>query len=207
MTWLGINTQIFCVGNYRRKIAGLQLPHTFFDQSNTEALKKRHEAASLALKDMIHFFDKQDGTVGILDATNTSKKARAWINQELTSRDIQVLFIESICDDENIIMSNINDVKLSSPDYVNTDKHTAKEDFIKRLGHYEATYETITEEDLTYIKLINVGTQYIINMIRGYLESRIVYYLMNLHTRSKRIWFSRVKYISIYIWGGFFFFF
>lgn len=193
MTWLGINTQTFSVGNYRRKIAGLSLPHTFFDQQNTEAVKKRHEAACLALKDMIHFFDKEDGTVGILDATNSSKKARAWINQELTSRNIQVLFIESICDNEEIIMSNIKDVKLSSPDYVNTDKDQAKEDFMKRLSHYEETYETITEEDLTYIKLINVGTRYIINMIRGYLESRIIYYLMNLHTRPKRIWFSRVS--------------
>lgn len=200
MTWLGIHTQIFSVGNYRRKIAGLQLPHTFFDQRNTEAVKKRHEAACLALQDMIHFFDKEDGTVGILDATNSTKKARAWINKELTSRNIQVIFIESICDDQDIIMSNIKDVKLSSPDYIDTDKDKAKEDFMNRLSHYEETYETITENDLTYIKLINVGTQYIINMIRGYLESRIVYYLMNLHTRPKRIWFSRVSNTSLYMY-------
>ncbi|KAG1076540.1 hypothetical protein G6F42_025463 [Rhizopus arrhizus] len=191
LTWLGIKTQIFSVGNYRRKIAGLNLPHTFFDVHNEEAVKKRHEAAAMALNDMIQWFNKEDGTVGILDATNSTKKARAWINKELTSRNIQVLFIESICDDENVILHNIKDVKLSSPDYCNRDSEAATEDFMKRISHYEACYETITEQDLTYIKLINVGSQYIINMIRGYLESRIVYYLMNLHTRPKRIWFSR----------------
>lgn len=196
LTWLGIKTQIFSVGNYRRKIAGLNLPHTFFDVHNEEAVKKRHEAAAMALNDMIQWFNKEDGTVGILDATNSTKKARAWINQELTSRNIQVLFIESICDDENVILHNIKDVKLSSPDYCNRDSEAATEDFMKRISHYEAYYETITEQDLTYIKLINVGSQYIINMIRGYLESRIVYYLMNLHTRPKRIWFSRVSGIS-----------
>lgn len=193
LTWLGINTEIFSVGNYRRQIAGLHLPHTFFDYHNTEAVKKRHEAICLALQDMIQWFNKEDNTVGILDATNSSKKAREWINQELTSRNIQVLFIESICDDEEIIMSNIKDVKLSSPDYINMDTEKATEDFKQRIQHYEETYETITEQNLTYIKLINVGSQYIINMIRGYLESRIVYYLMNLHTRPKRIWFSRVS--------------
>jgi 6-phosphofructo-2-kinase/fructose-2,6-biphosphatase 2 len=198
LTWLGIKTQIFSVGNYRRKLAGLNLPHTFFDVHNEEAVKKRHEAAAMALNDMIQWFSKEDGTVGILDATNSTKKARAWINQELTSRNIQVLFIESICDDENIILHNIKDVKLSSPDYCNRDSEAATEDFMKRIGHYEACYETITEQDLTYIKLINVGSQYIINMIRGYLESRIVYYLMNLHTRPKRIWFSRVSLKYVY---------
>jgi 6-phosphofructo-2-kinase/fructose-2,6-biphosphatase 2 len=197
LAWLGIKTQIFSVGNYRRKLAGLNLPHTFFDIHNTEALKKRHEAAAMALNDLIQWFDKEEGTVGILDATNSTKKARAWINHELSSRNIQVLFIESICDDENIILSNIKDVKLSSPDYRNRDPDEATDDFMKRISHYEGAYETITEQDLTYIKLVNVGSQYIINMIRGYLESRIVYYLMNLHTRPKRIWFSRVKYTLV----------
>lgn len=195
LTWLGIKTQIFSVGNYRRKLAGLNLPHTFFDVNNAEGIKKRHEAASCALSDMINWFEKEDGTVAIFDATNSSKKARAWINNALTARNIQVLFIESVCEDEDIILSNIKDVKLSSPDYCNRDPNAATEDFMKRIKHYEETYETVTEQELTYIKLINVGSQYIINMIRGYLESRIVYYLMNLHTRPKRIWFSRVSII------------
>lgn len=200
LTWLGIKTQIFSVGNYRRKLAGLNLPHTFFDVNNAEGVKKRHEAASCALNDMINWFEKEDGTVAIFDATNSSKKARAWINSALTARNIQVLFIESVCEDKDIILSNIKDVKLSSPDYCNRDPGAATEDFMKRIKHYEETYETVTEQDLTYIKLINVGSQYIINMIRGYLESRIVYYLMNLHTRPKRIWFSRVSiFISIII--------
>lgn len=193
LTWLGIKTQIFSVGNYRRKLAGLNLPHTFFDVNNAEGVKKRHEAALCALNDMINWFEKEDGTVAIFDATNSSKKARAWINSALTAHNIQVLFIESVCEDKDIILSNIKDVKLSSPDYCNRDPNAATEDFMKRIKHYEEIYETVTEQDLTYIKLINVGSQYIINMIRGYLESRIVYYLMNLHTRPKRIWFSRVS--------------
>jgi 6-phosphofructo-2-kinase/fructose-2,6-biphosphatase 2 len=192
LRWLGIKTQIFSVGNYRRKLAGLNLPHSFFDTQNAEALHIRHEAASHALADMIKWFTVENGTVAIFDATNSTTKSRAWIYNELTKNDIETLFIESICDDEDMILSNINDVTESSPDYDPT-VDVGPPEVLKRIRHYESAYETISEENYTYIKLINAGSQYIINMIRGYLESRIVYYLMNLHTRPKTIWFSRVS--------------
>jgi 6-phosphofructo-2-kinase/fructose-2,6-biphosphatase 2 len=62
---------------------------------------------------------------------------------------------------------------------------------MKRIRNYEKVYETITEKDLTYVKLVNVGQQVIINCIRDYLQSRIVYYLMNLHIAPRSIWLSR----------------
>ena len=105
----------------------------------------------------------------------------------------QVLFIESICQDEELILANIKDVKLSSPDYVAMDPDEAAIDFRARIDHYKEQYETITEQELTYIKLINVGSQNVINQIQGYLESRIVYYLMNLHIAPRKIYFSRVS--------------
>ncbi|KAG1453395.1 hypothetical protein G6F55_008163 [Rhizopus delemar] len=191
LNWLGIKTEIFSVGNYRRKIAGLHPPPTFFDINNPDGLKKRHEAAKIALKDMKKWYIEQEGVAAIFDATNSTKADRAWINEELTKLDVQVLFIESICNVPSIIMSNIKDVKLSSPDYENLDPVDATQDYMNRISCYEAFYETMTEKDLSYMKLINMGSQYVINVIRGYLESRIVYYLMNLHTRPKRIWFSR----------------
>jgi 6-phosphofructo-2-kinase/fructose-2,6-biphosphatase 2 len=56
-------------------------------------------------------------------------------------------------------------------------------------------YQTIDEDedDLTYVKLINVGKQVIINQIQDYLQSRVVYYLMNLHIKPRSIWLSRVS--------------
>ncbi|KAI8974351.1 fructose-2,6-bisphosphatase [Pilobolus umbonatus] len=191
LAWLGIKTQVFSVGNYRRQLAGDKLPASFFDRKNKEALKIRHEAAANALTDMLSWFDKEEGRVGLLDATHSTKMSRQWVYEELESRHIQVLFIESICDDEHIIRSNIKDVKLSSPDYSHFSPEVATTEFLQRIKHYEAAYEPISEQHYSYIKLINVGSQYIINMIRGYLESRIIYYLMNLHTRPKRIWFTR----------------
>ncbi|KAI8377609.1 6-phosphofructo-2-kinase-domain-containing protein [Radiomyces spectabilis] len=191
LTWLGIKTKVFNVGNYRRQLHGAHLPHTFFDPHNAVGEQQRREAAAAALEDMIRWFDEEQGIVAIYDATNSTQKRRRWLKERLAKEDIQVLFIESICQDEALILANIKEVKLSSPDYANTDPDEAAQDFRARIEHYKERYETITEQELTYIKLINVGSQNIINMIQGYLESRIVYYLMNLHIAPRKIYFSR----------------
>lgn len=175
-------------------MAGANQPHSFFDERNPDGLARRREAAEQALKDMLAWFEEEGGTVAIYDATNGTRERRAWLHRELTARHIEVLFVESICENEEIIYKNIRDVKLSSPDYKDMDPDLATRDFMERIKHYEEAYETITEDEYTYIKLIDVGKQYIINKVRGYLESRIVYYLMNLHIRPRRIWFSRVGF-------------
>src|SRR6185295_10758996 len=146
---------------------------TFFDPNNLQGDSKRRECAAEALKDMIRWFEEENGTVAIFDATNSTRDRRAFILENCKQHNIQVMFIESICQDENLILQNIMDVKLSSPDYKDMDPEKAAEDFRARISHYEERYETITENDLTYIKLINVGSQVVLNMIQGYLQSRI----------------------------------
>ncbi|CEI92106.1 Putative 6-phosphofructo-2-kinase/fructose-2, 6-biphosphatase [Rhizopus microsporus] len=191
LQWLGIHTKVFNVGNYRRKLFGAKQDHLFFDPSNASGLYQRKESANAAIADMIRWFNQEDGIVAIYDATNSTKQRRRHILEVLSKENIQVLFIESFCEDEAIIMDNIKQVKLSSPDYANMNPEEAASDFISRINHYKLQYETIQEQDLTYIKMINAGSQVIINMIRGYLESRIVYYLMNLHTQPRKIYMSR----------------
>jgi 6-phosphofructo-2-kinase / fructose-2,6-biphosphatase 2 len=68
----------------------------------------------------------------------------------------------------------------------------AASDFRNRIGYYEKYYETIDETDLTFVKIVNIGSQVIINRIQDFLQSRIVYYLMNLHIRPRSIYLSRV---------------
>ncbi|KAF0377367.1 bifunctional 6-phosphofructo-2-kinase/fructose-2,6-bisphosphate 2-phosphatase [Gigaspora margarita] len=195
LQWLSVSTKVFNVGNYRRKLHGAHQMHSFFDPHNTEGESARKEAALEALKDMIKWFLEEDGTVAIFDATNSTRERRCMIIDYCKKYDVQVMFIESICQDESLILQNIMDVKLSSPDYKDMDPEKAAEDFRARISHYEEAYETLNEmkneSDYTYAKLINVGSQVMINMIQGYLQSRIVYYLMNLHILPRNIFFSR----------------
>jgi len=149
---------------------------------------------------MLKWF-KSGGLVGILDATNSTKERRKWVIDRVESEGVDVLFVESKCDDEELIMANIRDVKTTSPDYQGQDPDKAALDFRERIRNYEKVYKSIDadgdEDDLTYLKMMNVGKQVIINRIRDYLQSRIVYYLMNLHIRPRSVWLSRVSLPSI----------
>ncbi|KAI9309352.1 6-phosphofructo-2-kinase-domain-containing protein [Cunninghamella echinulata] len=191
LTWLGIKTKVFNVGNFRRELCGAKQSNTFFDPKNESGQKQRKEAANMALMAMLEWYEKEDGIVGIYDATNSTLERRKWLNDTLSEKGIQAFFIESICEDESVVAANILEVKLNSPDYNGMPADEAVADFQARIAQYESQYQTIVEKDYSFIKLINVGSQVIVNLVKGYLESRIVYYLMNLHIRNRKIYMSR----------------
>ena len=195
LAWLSIPAKTFNVGSYRRADSP-QPTADFFDTSNPEGERLRHAAAQAAMADMLQWFERKEGYIAILDATNSTKTRRRWVADTCRENNIQTLYVESKCDDEEIIMSNIMDVKTTSPDYQGQDPEVAAADFRNRIRNYEKVYETIDdggdEKDLTFIKLVDVGKQVIINQIKDYLQSRVVYYLMNLHIKPRSIWLSRV---------------
>jgi 6-phosphofructo-2-kinase/fructose-2,6-biphosphatase 2 len=193
LRWLSIDAQVFNVGNYRRQDSP-QPDANFFDTSNAEGERMRKAAAEAAVADMLRWF-KGGGTIAILDATNSTKARRRWIKERCDAEGVETLFVESKCDDEDLIYSNILEVKTTSPDYKGQDPETAAKDFRARIKNYEKVYQTIDEEesDLTYLKIMDVGKRVIINRIQDYLQSRVVYYLMNLHIKPRSIWLSRVS--------------
>ena len=144
---------------------------------------------------MVRYFNEDEGLIAILDATNSTKSRRRWIQERCDAEGIETLFVESLCNDQALIMGNIVDVKTTSPDYEGQDPEEAAKDFLNRIAKYEAVYETIDEEesDLTYVKLTNVAANVVINRLKDYLQSRVVYYLMNLHIKPRSIYLSRVS--------------
>jgi 6-phosphofructo-2-kinase/fructose-2,6-biphosphatase 2 len=50
--------------------------------------------------------------------------------------NVPVIHLESICDDENIIMRNIITNKLGNPDYVKVQREEAIRDFFERIAQY-----------------------------------------------------------------------
>lgn len=108
-------------------------------------------------------------------------------------KGIHLIFLESLCDDPAVIAANVA-LKVSSgdPDYKDVSPEEAKRDFLRRIEAYEKVYETITEPHLSYLKIVNVGSQVTVSRIHGYLQSRIAFYLMNLHLKPRSIYLSRV---------------
>lgn len=196
LAWVGIPARVFNVGKYRRQDTP-QPTATFFDPCNVDGERMRRAAADAAISDMLEWFNSGKGVVAILDATNSTKERRAWIYKQCHQADIETLFVESICDDEDLIMTNILEVKTTSPDYEGQDPELAALDFRNRIRNYEKAYETIddNEKHYTYVKLINVGSTVIINQIKDYLSSRLVYYIQNLHIKPRSIWLSRVSFL------------
>ena len=190
--WLSIRARVFNVGQYRRTSTPNPSAE-FFDTANPEGERLRRAAAEAAVADMCKWFAEGRGLIAILDATNSTKDRRQWIRERCAAEGIETLFVESKCDDEDLIMGNILEVKTTSPDYVGQDPEAAAADFRRRIVNYEKVYETIDEDeaDMTYVKLIDVGKHVIINRIQDYLQSRVVYYLMNLHIKPRSIWLSR----------------
>lgn len=182
------------------KQSGQREDHTaaFFDPHNPAAFQLRTQMAEECLEQLISWL-KKGGNVGIHDATNSSKQRRQAIAARIAREpDLKLIFLESLCTDPAIIAANVA-VKVSSgdPDYANVSPEAAKEDFLKRIRHYEDTYETVdgdgTESHLSYCKIFDVGRSVAVNQIHGYLESRIAFYLMNLHITPRNIFFSRVS--------------
>ncbi|KAK9729093.1 hypothetical protein K7432_000536 [Basidiobolus ranarum] len=190
LRWLGVQTQVFHVGNYRRKMVSKSLGHDFFNPGNAETAELRNHVANAALEDMISWL-RSVGQVGIYDASNITEHRRRQVLEKLEANNIHVIFIESICDDPKIIEENVRNVKISSPDYTNWDPDQAVKDFVRRINNHVPYYETITDRSLSFVKLLNAGDQIILNNIQGYLQTRLVFFLMNLHINDRTIYFAR----------------
>jgi 6-phosphofructo-2-kinase / fructose-2,6-biphosphatase 2 len=107
----------------------------------------------------------------------------------------RLFFIESVCDDPHIIDSNITEVKVNSPDYKGRmTEEQAKQDFLKRIEKYCAQYAPLCEEkdaDLSFIKVINAGRSFFVHNVNGHVQSRVVYFLMNIHLLPRSIYLTR----------------
>ena len=194
LNWMGVHCEVFNVGNYRRKQVTGASDHTFFDQKNEKNNNLRTQLAMDVLEELIAWLNHGGGHVGIHDATNTTRARRAQILERLSKEpNMTVLFVESICSNDDILQQNIQ-LKLQSPDYRNSAPDQALEDFKARLASYEEVYEGLNEKidrKVPYVQLIDIGERVIANAIHGYLPSQIVFYLMNYHTCPRKIWLTR----------------
>ncbi|KAA0169694.1 hypothetical protein FNF27_06875 [Cafeteria roenbergensis] len=275
LNWMGMRTEIYNVGNYRRKLLGAGQEHGFFDPANAAAMAQRQAMAEAALDDMVlGLRTKLD--VAIFDATNTTRERRAWLRRRLdeefsdppepgcegadggaeeasgggaaagAERDwvdvtaaaaaaeapasgggagggaggqaavrpraragsnasatsdtpcadpesrCQLVFIESICTDEEMIRANVRETKLKSPDYKDMTEQEAVKDFLRRIGHYVAVYQSVEDdEDCAYVKLIDVGRKLVAHRMAGFLKARLLFFLSNLRIAPKPIWVTR----------------
>lgn len=189
--------KVFNVGNTRRRYAkehniGDQ-DSNFFDPKNIEANSLRDKWALDTLDELLDYLLEGVGSVAIFDATNTTRARRKLLVDKIQSRNDQlnILFLESICTDESVVEANIR-LKLFGPDYKGKDPEDSLLDFKQRLKNYLEAYETIEDdEDVQYLKMIDIGKKFVSYNIEGFLASQTVYYLLNFNLSYRQIWITR----------------
>jgi broad specificity phosphatase PhoE len=185
----------------------------FFDDSNQQAAKLRQRVAHLALMDALewlenangavdsrdstHSLRRQNQSVAIFDATNSTKQRRAWILQTCKERDEEsgkstgVVFVESICNDKELLVENMHHKISSCPDFDGVDRKEAMADLQQRVEKYESRYEPIDDDALSYIQIFNLSSKILVNHVYGRLAKVIVPAFMGWHTGSRPIYLCR----------------
>ncbi|XP_072238360.1 6-phosphofructo-2-kinase/fructose-2,6-bisphosphatase 4b isoform X2 [Leuresthes tenuis] len=194
LNWIGVPTKEFNVGDYRRECLKIYKSFEFFRPDNEEGVKIRRQCATSALNDVRQYLCVEGGHVAVFDATNTTRERRGTIMKFAEQNGFRVFFVESVCEDPDVIAQNIVQVKLENPDYVHCDSDDAIEDFMNRIKCYESSYQPLDEaldRDVSYIKIMDVGRRYMVNRVVDHIQSRIVYYLMNIHITPRSIYLCR----------------
>ncbi|RWS15472.1 6-phosphofructo-2-kinase/fructose-2:6-bisphosphatase-like protein [Dinothrombium tinctorium] len=195
LNWIGINTRVFNVGEYRRQATEAYKSHDFFKPDNKEAMAIRSKCAQAALEDMCRWLIEDSGEVAVYDATNTTYSRRQMIYDTVVEKyGFKLFFVESMCDDPTIIEANLKEVKIHSPDYRDMNKEQALKDFMQRIEHYKQAYQAldeIREKDYSFMKIFNAGEKVLVHRHEGHIQSRVVYYLMNIHIIPRSIYLTR----------------
>ena len=176
---------------------GMDQSAAFFDPSNHKGAAIREQCALETLDELLHYILEDGGSVGILDATNSTLSRRKLLMDRIRLKagpEINVLFVESVCKDEALLEANMR-LKLSGPDYKDKDPVASLEDFKKRVALYERKYVPLGDYEeqynMPYVKIIDVGRKIISHQIRGFLSSQTVYYLLNFNLAPRQIWITR----------------
>ena len=194
LRWMGVKCNVYNLANVRRSMLGplAELPEDYFSytKDNAEMVKLRDQAREMHENAIAKFFE-QGGQVAVYDANNSNKECRNMIRDRFSALGVQIMFIECVCDDEEMIERNIRSMHSFNPDYEGWSLRDIKASFRKRIEQHEKVYEPITNNALPHVQLLNFGQRIVVNNVQGYLQNRIVFFLMNIHNQERTIYFAR----------------
>ncbi|NXE50333.1 F262 bisphosphatase, partial [Casuarius casuarius] len=197
LNWIGVPTKVFNLGVYRREAVKSYKSYDFFRHDNKEAMEIRKRCALVALEDVKAYLMEECGQIAVRHFWIKPMVVSHLISSKLSRGfgTLTVFFVESVCDDPEVIAANILEVKVSSPDYPERNRENVMDDFLKRIECYKVTYQPLDpdeyDRDLSFIKVINVGQRFLVNRVQDYIQSKIVYYLMNIHVQPRTIYLCR----------------
>ena len=212
LNWKGLKTKIFNLGDYRRNIYPESTRSDWFDPQKGEELNIRDQLACKACIDLLSWIENDGGIVGIIDATNCTPERRKLVFNGLTRpnslikpngltrptmtsvRQDRILFVEMVCEIEEIVVNNVLEAKLTNGDYLGSTPEHVLEDFFQRIDHYRKRYIMMSDKDepnYKFIQIHNLGEKLVAIKLNGQLDKKLAYFLMNLHPRNIEVFITR----------------
>ncbi|XP_039260693.1 6-phosphofructo-2-kinase/fructose-2,6-bisphosphatase 4-like [Styela clava] len=193
LNWIGLQTKVFNLGEYRRRSIAVFKSHDFFHPGNEDAQKQRRECVYKAFKD-VKIWIENGGDIAVFDATNSTRERRSLIINFCKNEGFKLFFIEIICDSAEMVERNITEVKINGPDYKGVDPDKARKDFTTRIENYKKAYQKLDlvhDKHLSFIQVFDVGQRFIVNKVLDHTQGRIIYYIMNTHLTPRSIYICR----------------
>eukprot|EP00301_Raphidiophrys_heterophryoidea_P006061 c1247_g1_i1.p1 GENE.c1247_g1_i1~~c1247_g1_i1.p1 ORF type:complete len:586 (-),score=116.39 c1247_g1_i1:183-1940(-) len=199
----GVDVRFFNVSAYRRAYVARTRQSqkmwdaSLFDPNNDEAKQIIQTVNETALNDLMLFLGMHRGRIAVFDAPNVTRERRAWVRAFLAKINARIIFIEFVSTQAHIAPEHVTVDEYVQcgvvPSEVTTDKLT--DAYLKRLDHYERVYQPLDytfDESLPFIKLIERGKRVVVNNIEGYMQGKIVQFLMNCaHQTPKPLYLTR----------------
>jgi len=193
LKWGGNTTKTFNVGKYRRDAVVPERSgrSEFFDNQNADSVAAREKLAMAALADALKFLD-DGGKFAIFDATNSTVARRRSIAEQVKSHGLySLIWVEAVCDDEEVVKFNMLTKVKYSPDFKDMSDEQAMADLSARIQKYDEIYETIQDSEGAFIKLFNLSSKVMANHCYGRVAKSILPFLMAIHIGCRPIWLAR----------------
>ncbi|CAL8583100.1 hypothetical protein XPA_008736 [Xanthoria parietina] len=94
LRWLGVKTQVFHLGDYRRESVGpgQSIPDDyFFVNASATSVLLRQKILKKCRDDIYHFLNHENGQIAIYDAVNPLAAGRRSLAKEFAKHDVEVL--------------------------------------------------------------------------------------------------------------------
>jgi len=160
----------------------------------TQSAENHHNIMESLFRQSLDYL-RSGGDVSIFIpwATTNSKRELILSKTRLCGLNIEVLFLENICDDMMILKQNLSNKISYTPYLKQMPTNNAATYLQDRIMKYYKAYETITDDNLSYIKIINLKSKIISNRVYSKLSTQVMSLLMSIHLDLRPIWLVAEK--------------
>ncbi|KAJ8712203.1 hypothetical protein PYW07_005045 [Mythimna separata] len=193
LNWNGESTKVFDCSEYRRRHMLLYGSHDIFRADNAQGSAIRRQSAREAVQDAVLWL-KDGNSVAIFDGTNITREQRRELSEYcLSDMGFRILFIECVCEDQELLERNIIEILHYSADYKSMSEEDAVDDLRKKMEHYMRQYEPIDAEleTVSFVRIENVGETVTAHRVAGQKESGILGYLSGMRGLPQTLYFTR----------------